>query len=743
MNNEFFIKIGVISTGVKEAFKAVAEDAKSVGENLKNVGKQSEKSNTALDAFKGKGAIFNKLNEATEGYAQKVSTIADGLGALFKSTFVGIKGLSFGAKKALLGIVGSAKVAKLAMIALRGALIATGIGALIVLVGVLISQFGNLKQALNGISKETQDQKKTLETQEDIYEHSLALINAGEGALKAQGKTQTEINNLKIADLKVLLQTRKELIENTKVALEGARARQKVFAKVIGAIVKVGVFATKIWAKVFDTFLNVNIKVIQFIFDRIASTVKFFAKLSDKLFKTDYSNSNLVKSLDGFNSLLQGLEVPNLAEKIDGIAEVLTKKLTPDNVTELEEEMKNLQIQTLQTESAIANLSEANQKNAINLKVGDIDAEVAKLESSIAIINEALSTTTDFDIKKGLLEQNFALEAEIIKKNYEKQLFLTEEGGSKRLKAESDYLTAQTNLRSKYAGLNASAIDENSAKEISAIKTASATALQAKIDAFNKDVNLNLLSQKEQQAHADTIATFKREANNLSLAEQNVVWEKLLAGTLLNGQQRIAIQQVVENNIAQIKEASYTKQLTDLEVFQQNVRTLMQDGIEGGLGNFGEAIGNAFANGKNIAESAGGALLSSIGGIMVKYGKLAIAFGLTSEALKKTMEAPFGGGAVAVIAGIALVAIGSAIKGFGANVASGGSGGSSGGSGGGASSSSGGGVSTTFSGGGSGAGSSGQARVVFEIGGDKLIGVLNNVARSNNRTGDTQTLITD
>ena len=170
-----------------------------------------------------------------------------------------------------------------------------------------------------------------------------------------------------------------------------------------------------------------------------------------------------------------------------------------------------------------------------------------------------------------------------------------------------------------------------------------------------------------------------------------------------------------------------------LETFNSDLSNMLNGSKLEGLSNFGSAIGNAIANGQNVLQAAGSSLLGSLGDIMVKYGKLILAFGLASEALKEAMKNPFGGGIAAVVAGVALIAIGSAIKSAASsNLSS--SGGSSGGGGGSVSND-----TSTYSPSSSGfsgqSSSSGSSRVVFEIQGTKLVGVLSNTLERNRALG--------
>jgi hypothetical protein len=166
--------------------------------------------------------------------------------------------------------------------------------------------------------------------------------------------------------------------------------------------------------------------------------------------------------------------------------------------------------------------------------------------------------------------------------------------------------------------------------------------------------------------------------------------------------------------------------------FNQQVSEVVSGGLSNALAGIGEAFGNALASGGNVLQALGSTLLGALGGILVDLGKLAIQTGIGILAVKKALKSLNPG--VAIAAGVALVALGSAFsKGASKLGSSGGGGGGNFGSGGGASSSSNGGVSTSFT-----PSQSQGGRVVFEIGGDKLIGVLNNTLRGNERIGTSE-----
>lgn len=162
--------------------------------------------------------------------------------------------------------------------------------------------------------------------------------------------------------------------------------------------------------------------------------------------------------------------------------------------------------------------------------------------------------------------------------------------------------------------------------------------------------------------------------------------------------------------------------------FNKQASLIINNAIADTFAGIGEALGNAFSTGANVLESVGATLLSALGGVLVSLGKLAIQTGVGILAVKSALKTL--NPALAIGAGVALVAIGSAFSNGAKSI------GNSGGGGSGGSFSTRGGSNSSFSsssGGFQGGGLSGN--VVFEISGQKLIGVLNNTLNGNKRLG--------
>jgi hypothetical protein len=168
--------------------------------------------------------------------------------------------------------------------------------------------------------------------------------------------------------------------------------------------------------------------------------------------------------------------------------------------------------------------------------------------------------------------------------------------------------------------------------------------------------------------------------------------------------------------------------LAALMEFNNRASDIISGAIAETFASIGFAIGDAIANGSSVLEAVGGALLSSLGGLLVEMGKMAIQIGVGLLAIKAGLKSL--NPAVAIGAGVALVALGSFFssksRAIGGGI--GGGGGVSGGSGSDANNSS-------FTSSGFSSRSSDGGTVVFEIAGQKLVGVLSNTLNANRRLG--------
>lgn len=317
----------------------------------------------------------------------------------------------------------------------------------------------------------------------------------------------------------------------------------------------------------------------------------------------------------------------------------------------------------------------------------------------------------------------------------------------KREKAILDLQKAQQAVRNKEQGNNFSGVGVNTqgvlqsaligdlANKTKAVKELNQEIYDLKLEQnklaekYNKNISDSIpLEEKAAKIQKDKIEKFK---NPNGVIDKGKIFT---AGGVVNpnlGLQTpdLGVDEAAINAQEKLKQSLEAQRLL-LENFNKDASSIINDSIASTFSNLGEVIGNAFANGGNVLENLGKTLLSSMGGVLVSLGKLAIQTGVGLLAVKTALKTL--NPAVAIAAGVGLVAVGTAFS-AGANKIGGSIGGSGGG---GANVSTRGGSNTNFSSSSGGFSSGGlSGNVVFEISGQKLIGVLNNTLNGNKRLG--------
>lgn len=119
---------------------------------------------------------FNVLDQATGGYAGKVRDLSKSV----KGVITGARGFI----KTLKGV--------------KGALISTGIGALVVALGLIVAYWDDIKGLVDGTTRAQREGLAEAEKLRDVTQQQLDIVNSMDNTLKAQGKTEKEIRDLKI-----------------------------------------------------------------------------------------------------------------------------------------------------------------------------------------------------------------------------------------------------------------------------------------------------------------------------------------------------------------------------------------------------------------------------------------------------------------------------------------------------------------------------------------------------------------
>lgn len=100
----------------------------------------------------------------------------------------------------------------LALNGIKKGIIATGIGALVVAVGLLVAYWDDIMELTLGISSELNDQLDTQKESVKAKERELKAVQANENVLRLQGKTEREILELKMAATEAVIEEQKLVI---------------------------------------------------------------------------------------------------------------------------------------------------------------------------------------------------------------------------------------------------------------------------------------------------------------------------------------------------------------------------------------------------------------------------------------------------------------------------------------------------------------------------------------------------
>lgn len=205
---------------LQSALKGVETQADSTSTSVSNVNKQVEKSGKEMvsAAEAGQGAV-EVLNEATGGLAGQFVQVGKGIQDMGKYLIQSFKS----------GVQGASALGK--------AVIATGIGALVVAVGLLVTYWDDIKGLISGVSRQQQALLDQTTKTVGANQANLDATLASEETLKAQGMTEAEIRDLKIKQTEeVIKATEAQLIQQEEVKkaqVAAAERNQKIAAGVI------------------------------------------------------------------------------------------------------------------------------------------------------------------------------------------------------------------------------------------------------------------------------------------------------------------------------------------------------------------------------------------------------------------------------------------------------------------------------------------------------------------------------
>jgi hypothetical protein len=386
-----------------EAFKKLQQRAGEVKDQIgdtKNAIKALSSDTFKLDAFsqaaqgiaggfaaaQGAMALFGSENKAVEEAIKKTQGAMALLQGVTAITNILQKDSAFSLAFLSKAQTENAVATNVATTATKGfsrALIATGIGAIIVLIGVLVAYWDDLKEAVGGVSKETENYIEVSKQDTEQAQKKYDLTKDTENILKLQGKSQREILNIKIKETDAIIAGIKNQIKGqqlaTKQAVEASKRNQEIAKGVIMALFS----PIKAVTLMVDGLINGLIETANFFgagidfklnlssFDQLlAETIFDPEKVAEEGKKTE---EELQKSLDKITNEQAGfkLEIQKLNEEDRKKTEEANKKAQQEADKILKErqkateELDELTFRSLEKTSTLQEQSDEARKQSI------------------------------------------------------------------------------------------------------------------------------------------------------------------------------------------------------------------------------------------------------------------------------------------------------------------------------------------------------------------------------------------
>jgi hypothetical protein len=198
--------------GIDTQAKKTEKSVEDVADAAKDMGKKSEDAGKA-----GEGAL-KVMDEASGGLATKVKEVGGGLLNMGKAAVTSFKSAVMGANS------------------MKKALIATGIGAIVVALGLIVAYWDDIVGAISGVSSEQKQLLADTQATAAAAQDQLDATSASENSLKLQGKSEREIRDLKIEQTgEIITATEQVLLQQKEQskAQEEAMQRNKDIAQTV------------------------------------------------------------------------------------------------------------------------------------------------------------------------------------------------------------------------------------------------------------------------------------------------------------------------------------------------------------------------------------------------------------------------------------------------------------------------------------------------------------------------------
>lgn len=316
-----------------------AKDANKLAGSLDNVNdaqkKVSKSASETADAVSKNGGAIAILDSLTGGWATTLKDSYEaselfngGLGKMLKS----VKTFSTGAKAALIG---------------------TGIGAIVVLVGTLVAYWDDIVGLVSGVNHEMKEQNRIAAENVEEQQKQLDILNSQDNILKLQGKSEREILELKIKQTEETIKALEAQVASQEIIRDAQVKTAQRNKDILSGLLK--------FVSLPITALLKGIDEIGKAFGKDFNLSSVFEKTANLVFDPEEAAVEGQKEIDETNKKLLGLKNTLAGYKLS--VKEIDRKAAEDAAKSRDEANKaELERQKAHNEKMLALLNEKNAK---------------------------------------------------------------------------------------------------------------------------------------------------------------------------------------------------------------------------------------------------------------------------------------------------------------------------------------------------------------------------------------------
>ena len=496
-------KIINLKDSIKDQGLAVKELSNEKNKAVKAEKLLTNASQKGVDQLTKNGGAIATLDRLTGGYV-----------SVLKDAYEGSDLFSGGLGRMLKAVKGFSKGAK-------AALISTGIGALVVIVGTLVTYWEDIKGLINGVNSSLRNNAKLTKEIFESEEKKLDRLLSQDEILKRQGKTEKEILISKQKQTRETISSLEAQLLSQKTVLKAQIEAEKRNKTILSGILK--------FVSLPITALLYSIDAVGKAFGKDFGLVDNFDTLANLVFDPEKIEEEGDKAIEETEKKL--LELKNTEagylNNLDQLNKDYFEKKEGQRFKDLEDAKKLMELRFSEEEKALRALQDLNDKTEeeklARQKERDLEA-IAKLEQqgidvrNLLIYNDELYSTLEDELReKRAEEQRIKDEENRAKSLADQEKQRAEELGIEQAKLNQKEAIedAKINIAQKGISLLANVFSKNKAIQKAAIIAENAVGV-GKMVIDNNRANIGALATPQAIASSGVSAAPVIALNNIT-----------------------------------------------------------------------------------------------------------------------------------------------------------------------------------------------------------------------------------